>query len=219
MMRCVACGIEQLTDSKVCTACSEPLTQSAPAASVRMVRPALTRSPSASPSATGADATCPGCGATSEADGEECEVCGYNQSEASSTSQETAGSLSPTSAATPADVPRSSVEATFVIRRRPRLLAYLVEREGELVGRVHQLRPDLTEIGRDPRNDIVLADVLVSGFHVRVERDHDEGFVVEDRQSTNGTWLNGEPLTGPHPVRENDRLRLGNTTLVLKTVD
>lgn len=116
------------------------------------------------------------------------------------------------------DLPRSSVGATFVVRRRQRVLAYLIEREGEAVGRVHQLDDDVTDIGRDPRNHIALTDVMISGFHARIERGPDGGFVAQDRQSTNGTFLNEEPLTAPRPFKENDALRVGNTTLVLKIV-
>ena len=36
--------------------------------------------------------------------------------------------------------------------------------------------------------------------------------------STNGSFLNDEPLTGARPFAENDALRVGNTTLVLKVV-
>jgi hypothetical protein len=115
-------------------------------------------------------------------------------------------------------VPRSSVGATFVVRRRPRVLAYLIEREGEAVGRVHQLEDEVTDIGRDPTNHIVLGDVLVSGFHARIERGPDGAFTVQDRRSTNGTFLNDQPLTSPRPLNEGDQLRLGNTTLVLKMV-
>jgi pSer/pThr/pTyr-binding forkhead associated (FHA) protein len=116
------------------------------------------------------------------------------------------------------DLPRSSVGATFAIRRRPRVLAYLIEKEGEAIGRVHQLDDDVTDIGRDPRNHIVLSDVMISGFHARVERGPDGAFIVQDRQSTNGTSLNGEPLTDMRPLNENDELKLGNTALVLKVV-
>jgi len=98
------------------------------------------------------------------------------------------------------------------------VLAYLIEREGEAVGRVHQLDDDVTDIGRDPRNHIVVGDVLVSGFHARIERGPDGGFLVQDRQSTNGSFLNEEPLTDPRPFVENDQLRVGSTTLVLKVV-
>jgi pSer/pThr/pTyr-binding forkhead associated (FHA) protein len=98
------------------------------------------------------------------------------------------------------------------------VLAYLIEREGEAVGRVHQLDEEVTDIGRDPTNHIVLGDVLVSGFHARIERGPDGVFVVTDKRSTNGTFLNDELLATPRPLQEGDQLRLGNTTLVLKVV-
>jgi pSer/pThr/pTyr-binding forkhead associated (FHA) protein len=110
------------------------------------------------------------------------------------------------------------VGQTFVIRRRPRVLAYLIEKEGEQVGRVYQLEDDVTDIGRDPRNHVVVTDVMVSGFHARVERGPDGGFVVMDRGSSNGSRLNGEPLTSPRPLKENDEVGFGSTTLVLKVV-
>ncbi len=116
------------------------------------------------------------------------------------------------------DRPVSSVGGTVVIRRRPRALAYLIEKEGEQVGRVFQLEQDVTDIGRDPRNHVVVTDVLVSGWHARVERAPDGGYVISDRGSTNGSRLNGEPLADLRPLRENDEFGLGNTTLVLKVV-
>jgi hypothetical protein len=116
------------------------------------------------------------------------------------------------------ELPRSSVGATFAIRRKPRVLAYLIEREGEAMGRVHQLEEDVTDIGRDPRNHIVLADVQISGFHARVERGPDGGYLIHDRNSTNGTFVNGEQIREMRPIGENDLLRLGTTTLVLKMV-
>lgn len=116
------------------------------------------------------------------------------------------------------ELPRSSVGATFAIRRRPRVLAYFIEREGEAVGRVHQLEEDVTDIGRDPRNHITLSDVQISGFHARVERGPDGGFLVHDRNSTNGTFVNGEQIKDMRQIDENDVVRLGNTTLVLKVV-
>lgn len=117
------------------------------------------------------------------------------------------------------DLPQSSVGATFAIRRRPRVLAYLIEKAGEAVGRIHQLDDDVTDIGRDPRNHIVLTDVMISGFHARVERGPDGRFMAQDRGSTNGSFLNEEPLTEIRIMGENDALRMGNTTLVLKVVE
>lgn len=115
--------------------------------------------------------------------------------------------------------PQSSVGATFAVRRRSRLLAYLIEKEGETTGRVHQLNEDTTDIGRDPRNHITLSDEKVSGFHARVERGPDDGFLALDRGSTNGSFLNDAPLKDLQPFRENDELRMGSTVLVLKIVE
>lgn len=120
--------------------------------------------------------------------------------------------------APPAERPVSSVGGTVVIRRRPRMLAYLIEKEGEQVGRVFQVEHDVTDIGRDPRNHVVISDVHVSGFHARLERLPNGEFTVQDRGSSNGSRLNGEPLTSPRPMRENDELSIGKTTLVLKIV-
>lgn len=116
------------------------------------------------------------------------------------------------------DRPVSSVGGTVVIRRRPRMLAYLIEKEGEQVGRVFQVEHDVTDIGRDPRNHVVISDVHVSGFHARLERLPSGEFTVLDRGSSNGSRLNGEPITEPRPMRENDELTIGKTTLVLKIV-
>jgi hypothetical protein len=119
---------------------------------------------------------------------------------------------------TAGDQPASSVGRTVVIRRVPRVLAYLIEKEGEQIGRPFQLESDVSDIGRDPRNHLVVSDRLVSAFHARVERAPDGGFIVRDRGSTNGTRVNGQTLTEPHPIGEDDEVSVGNTTLVLKVV-
>jgi pSer/pThr/pTyr-binding forkhead associated (FHA) protein len=49
-------------------------------------------------------------------------------------------------------------------------------------------------IGRHPSNDIVIDNLAVSGYHARVEAKQD-GFVITDLQSKNGTYLNNEPVT------------------------
>jgi hypothetical protein len=48
-------------------------------------------------------------------------------------------------------------------------------------------------IGRSEDNDIVIADSSVSRRHARISR-ADNGFVVEDLGSTNGTLLDGAPI-------------------------
>lgn len=51
----------------------------------------------------------------------------------------------------------------------------------------------LVNIGRDPSNDLVIDNPAVSGNHLRVER-RDAGYVIEDRGSTNGTFIDGKRI-------------------------
>jgi len=57
--------------------------------------------------------------------------------------------------------------------------------------------------------EIRLDDPFASSRHARISR---EGHVVviEDLGSTNGTYLNEQPLTGPQPLHSGDRIRIGD---------
>ena len=65
-------------------------------------------------------------------------------------------------------------------------------------------------LGRSDVADIQLEDSFASGRHTSLEP-HGDAMVVEDLGSTNGTYLNGEPLTGPQPLRPGDRIRIGDS--------
>jgi hypothetical protein len=58
--------------------------------------------------------------------------------------------------------------------------------------------------------EIQLDDPFASSRHARILR---EGhvFVIEDLGSTNGTYLNEEPLSGPQPLHPGDRIRIGDS--------
>jgi pSer/pThr/pTyr-binding forkhead associated (FHA) protein len=58
--------------------------------------------------------------------------------------------------------------------------------------------------------EIRLEDPFASSRHARISR---EGpvVVIEDLGSTNGTYLNGELLTGPQPLHDGDRIRIGDS--------
>ncbi len=72
----------------------------------------------------------------------------------------------------------------------------------------------MLEIGRDAGCDIVLINRFVSGRHARVGLGAG-GLVLEDLGSTNGTQLNGAPLTGTRPLRVGDRFVVGDTEFLV----
>lgn len=71
---------------------------------------------------------------------------------------------------------------------------------------------DLTEGATLGRGDVEirLEDPFASSRHARISR---EGHVVviEDLGSTNGTYLNENQLTGPQPLHDGDRIRIGDS--------
>jgi hypothetical protein len=88
----------------------------------------------------------------------------------------------------------------------PRLL---VERAaGHEAGTAYDIPDHGATLGRGDV-EIQLEDPFASSRHARISR---EGHVVviEDLGSTNGTYLNEEPLTGPQPLRPGDRIRIGD---------
>jgi hypothetical protein len=60
--------------------------------------------------------------------------------------------------------------------------------------------------------EIRLEDPFASTRHARIER-QGSVLVLEDLGSTNGTYLNEEPLDGPRPLHHGDRIRIGDSEL------
>ena len=58
--------------------------------------------------------------------------------------------------------------------------------------------------------EIRLDDPFASSRHARISR-HGPVVVIEDLGSTNGTYLNDELLTGPQPLHDGDRIRIGDS--------
>jgi pSer/pThr/pTyr-binding forkhead associated (FHA) protein len=75
-------------------------------------------------------------------------------------------------------------------------------------GAEYDLRRGAT-LGRGESADIRLEDPFASAHHARIERQGDV-LVIEDLGSTNGTFLNGEQLSGPQPLHPGDRIRIGD---------
>jgi hypothetical protein len=88
----------------------------------------------------------------------------------------------------------------------PRLV---VERaSGHQAGIAYDLRGGAT-LGRG-EVEIQLQDPFASSRHATISR-QGRTLVIEDLGSTNGTYLNSEPLTGPQPLHDGDRIRIGDS--------
>ena len=89
---------------------------------------------------------------------------------------------------------------------------YLVIMEGADTGRRVELAAPPLTIGRDQRRTIVFPDTEVSRLHAQVGLVGDEA-VAEDLGSTNGTFVDGERITGRVTLREGSVLRIGRQLL------
>lgn len=95
----------------------------------------------------------------------------------------------------------------------PELILEIVE--GDEAGRQAALTGPI-EIGRDASSTLALQDEQMSRRHARVSAQGDLA-IVEDLGSTNGTYVNEQPIEGPRELRAGDRIRVGLTVLELRT--
>jgi DNA-binding response OmpR family regulator len=96
---------------------------------------------------------------------------------------------------------------------------------GELVpflsdpaGEEHPLTGETTTVGRAVECDIVITSKRVSRQHACVRRDGWQ-VLLEDLNSTNGTYLNDERLLSPTELRDDDRIKIGDVVFVFHDPD
>ncbi|MFA9613768.1 MAG: FHA domain-containing protein [Deltaproteobacteria bacterium] len=67
-------------------------------------------------------------------------------------------------------------------------------------------------MGREPDNDIIVENLLVSGYHARIDPAGRE-YILTDLQSKNGTFVNGERVTSTK-LKDGDQILVGKHTIV-----
>jgi len=81
----------------------------------------------------------------------------------------------------------------------------LVVREGPSPQRQWPLQGAIILVGRGDDCHVVIDDRRVSRHHARITQMED-GYVLEDLGSKNGTFLNGQPLTTPAMLQDGDEV-------------
>jgi NADPH-dependent 2,4-dienoyl-CoA reductase/sulfur reductase-like enzyme/pSer/pThr/pTyr-binding forkhead associated (FHA) protein len=91
-----------------------------------------------------------------------------------------------------------------------------IEARFELRGHVLPLNGRLCSIGTAPESNIRLDDPTVAYLHAQVTQ-QGQALYLRDAGTQTGTWVNGVPLAGAHPLRDGDRVVMGRTELVFRS--
>jgi DNA-binding response OmpR family regulator len=73
-------------------------------------------------------------------------------------------------------------------------------------------------IGRSPLCDIVIPRSNISRIHTRITREGPR-YLLHDAGSANGTFINGQPISGPHLLINRDGIGLGAPGELLRFLD
>lgn len=90
----------------------------------------------------------------------------------------------------------------------------LVVRQGPIPGQIFELNKSEIAIGRDVSNDFVINDAEVSRKHAKLILEGDR-FKIEDLNSTNGTYIDGQRLIGPHLLAIGEVIMFGDNVGVI----
>ncbi len=82
-------------------------------------------------------------------------------------------------------------------------------------GHTFPIESNLVTIGRGLNNDIILEDPRISRQHAQL-RYKSRRFLIADQGSTNGTYVNGTPVTTEQVLRAGDIVSLGGLELIFQ---
>lgn len=97
----------------------------------------------------------------------------------------------------------TGIQGLFWVKDGPRIGRVLIIKDGTVIARTE--------------GDMVLDDPKVSNPHAKITFE-DDAFTIWDFGSKNGTYVNGEKIRSATKMKENDTIKIGDTTFVLKTL-
>ena len=97
-------------------------------------------------------------------------------------------------------------------------IASLLVRSGSLRGKRLAVRVPVVNIGRADYNDIVISEPSVSTTHAKLQR-RDDVWVLTDLGSTNGTYVEGEAVTGETALTPGTTLKFGEVAVLFEPLD
>jgi pSer/pThr/pTyr-binding forkhead associated (FHA) protein len=100
----------------------------------------------------------------------------------------------------------------------PAPLASVLFRSGVQKGERITLSVPMINVGRADYNDLVLADPSVSTMHAKIQR-RGGVWILADLGSTNGTFMEGEPVTGEVALAPGTTLRFGEVSVLFEPLD
>ncbi len=89
-------------------------------------------------------------------------------------------------------------------------------KEGNRRGKIYKITHDMV-IGRKS-SDLVIDDPKVSSTHAKIVYENNH-YVIVDFRSKNGTYVNGERIRAETELKENDLIKIGDMTFILKILD
>jgi hypothetical protein len=108
-------------------------------------------------------------------------------------------------------IEENEVKSSATIQEPPPS-AFLALVVNERISHSFPLRGEM-QLGREKDNAIVVADQKVSRHHAILTA-IDETFIIQDQGSANGTYVNGVQIAQPTRLKDNDQIKLGDTTFL-----
>jgi pSer/pThr/pTyr-binding forkhead associated (FHA) protein len=101
---------------------------------------------------------------------------------------------------------------------RPVYATLEVMNGGIMKGQQHTIYTPLAHVGRGAHNDIIIDDDSVSDTHAKLQR-RDDGWYVVDADSTNGTYVGGQRISGERKLEGAPDVRFGGIKMIFRAKD